>query len=108
MLRQKNESASIFRSLDWPVIVIYLIMVLAGVVSIYSASYDFDHASLFAFEEFSGKQIRWILMAFGLALALLLIETRLYETYAYPVYVLMVILLAITPLIAPDLSLIHI
>lgn len=104
MLRQKNENTSIFRSLDWPVIVIYLIMVLAGVVSIYSASYDFDHASLFSFEEFSGKQIRWILMAFGLALALLLIETRLYETYAYPVYILMVILLAVTPIFAPDIK----
>jgi len=104
MLRQKNESSSIFRSLDWPVIIIYLIMVLAGVVSIYSASYDFDHANLFSFDEFSGKQIRWILMAFVIALSLLLIETRMYETYAYLIYGLVVVLLAVTPALAPDIK----
>lgn len=79
-------------------------MVFAGVVSIYSASYDFDHANLFSFNEFSGKQIRWILMAFVIALALLLIETRMYETYAYLIYGLVVILLAVTPVLAPDIK----
>ncbi len=49
-----------FRYVDWTTVVIYLLMVIAGVVSIYAASYDFDEASMFSFDEFSGKQIRWI------------------------------------------------
>lgn len=61
-LRGSGRAAgqSVFRNLDWVTVVLYLLMVFAGVVSIYAASYDFDHASLFSFDEFSGKQLRWI------------------------------------------------
>ena len=41
-LPRRNDPSSTFRNLDWPTILIYLIMVLAGMVSIYAASYDFD------------------------------------------------------------------
>ena len=75
---------------------------LAGVVSIYAASYDFDHASIFAFTEFSGKQLRWIGLGLVLGLIILLSDYRIYETYAYPLYVGMMILLVVTAIIAPD------
>jgi rod shape determining protein RodA len=83
-LRSTNQS--IFRYIDWTTVIIYGILVLAGVVSIYAASYDYDHASIFSFDEFSGKQIRWIGLSFILGLVLLLIDSRMYETYAYPIY----------------------
>ena len=55
------------RNLDWLTVAIYLLMVVAGAISIYSASYDFDEASIFSFDEFSGKQLRWIVLSLGLA-----------------------------------------
>ena len=79
-------------------------MIIAGVVSIYAASYDFDNASLFDFKEFSGKQIRWILLSFVLGLVLLLTDSRLYETYAYPIYLCLILLLFLTIFIAPDIK----
>lgn len=78
-------------------------MVIVGVVSIYAASYDFDNASIFDFSEFSGKQIRWIGLSFILGLVILLIDSRLYETYAYPIYLCLIILLFLTIFIAPDI-----
>lgn len=57
-LPRRNDPASIFRNLDWVTVLIYLVMVLAGMVSIYAASYDFDNASMFSADEFSGKQLR--------------------------------------------------
>ncbi|MCF0214486.1 MAG: rod shape-determining protein RodA [Muribaculaceae bacterium] len=105
MLRTRNnETESIFRSLDWPTIIIYCIMVICGAISIYAASYDFDEASLFSFDEFSGKQLRWIGLGFVIGMVLLLIETRIYETYAYAVYALMMVLLLVTPFVAPDIK----
>lgn len=101
-LPRRNDPASTFRNLDWTTIAIYLIMVLAGMVSIYAASYDFDEASMFSFDEFSGKQLRWIGLSLCLGVVLLLIDTRMYETYAYPIYILVVIVLAITPFLAHD------
>lgn len=79
-------------------------MVLFGVVSIYAASYDFDNASIFDFGEFSGKQIRWIGLSLILGLIILLVDSRMYETYAYPIYLGLLILLFITIFIAPDIN----
>lgn len=102
--RKINSDPSAFRTLDWFTVTLYFLLVLAGVVSIYAASYDFDHASIFSFSEFSGKQLRWIGLSLILGLVILLSDYRLYETYAYPVYVMMMVLLAVTAVIAPDIK----
>ncbi|MDE7376281.1 MAG: rod shape-determining protein RodA [Muribaculaceae bacterium] len=104
LLRRNPSEESIFKNLDWLTIILYLAMVCCGAVSIYAASYDFDQASMFSFAEFSGKQMRWILMALGIGLVLLLIETRIYETYAYLIYAVMILLLLVTPFVAPDIK----
>lgn len=105
MLRQRrSEKPSVFKSVDWTMVVLYLIMVAFGAVSIYAASYDFDEASLLDFSEFSGKQIRWIGVSFFLGMLLLLVDSRVYDTYAYPIYIAVMVLLLITPFIAHDIK----
>ncbi|MDE5983351.1 MAG: rod shape-determining protein RodA, partial [Duncaniella sp.] len=101
-MAQKNTNPSVFSYVDWTTIVIYLLLVAAGAVSIYAASYDFDHASIFDFTEFSGKQIRWIGLSLGVGLVLLLIDVRVYENYAYLIYVAILLLLLVTIFIAPN------
>lgn len=101
-LPSRNDPASTFRHLDWPTVLIYFFMVFAGIVSIYAACYNFDNASMFAYTEFSGKQLRWAGLAVGLILVILLVDWRVYETYAYPAYFAMLVLLAVTPFIATD------
>ena len=59
-LQERNNFALTLRNVDWVTVVVYLLMVIAGAISIYAASYDFDEASIFSFDEFSGKQLRWI------------------------------------------------
>ena len=102
-MNQRNANASFFRYLDWFTISIYLLLVIAGVFSIYAASYDFDHASIFDAAEYSGKQIRWIGMALVLAVVLLLFDTRIYETYAYPIYAVLILVMVVTIFVAPDI-----
>ncbi len=102
--RPRENKPSVFAHLDWTTVIIYLLMVIAGVVSIYAASYDFDEASVLSFDEFSGKQVRWIGLALVLGLFVLLVDYRVYETYAYPVYMIMLVVLFITPFIAPDIK----
>lgn len=105
MLPNQNESSpSVFRYVDWTTVVIYLLMVIAGVVSIYAASYDFDEASMFSFDEFSGKQIRWIGLGLLLGFFILLIDWRVFDTYAYPIYIGMLLLLIVTPFLAHDIK----
>ena len=99
-----KANTNVFRSVDWFTIFLYLVLVIAGAVSIYAASYDFDNASLFDFSEFSGKQFMWIGLSLAIGCMLLLIDYRIYEAYAYPIYGAMLILLLITIFAAPDIK----
>lgn len=101
---QPSGAGSVFRYLDWITVIIYLLLVAAGAVCIYAASYDFDHASIFSFDEFSGKQIRWIGLSLILGLGILLVDAREYETYAYPIYTALILLLVVTIFVAPDIK----
>ena len=103
ILRRRQE-VNPLAHVDWVTIIIYLLMVVAGAISIYAASYDFDNASIFSFDEFSGKQMRWIGLSLFLGLVLLLVDWRVYETYAWPIYIVLAILLAATPLLAHDIK----
>lgn len=100
----KRNDGSLLRHVDWVTVIIYLLMVLAGAISIYAASYDFDNASIFSFDEFSGKQLRWVGLSLFLGLVLLLVDWRVYETYAWPIYIILAVLLAATPLLAHDIK----
>ncbi len=103
-MESRNTNQSALRGIDWFTVIIYALLVIAGAISIYAASYDFDNASIFDFNEFSGKQIRWIGLSFLLGFVLLLIDARMYETYAYPIYVAMMLLLVVTIFVAPDIK----
>ena len=93
-----------FRGLDWITVLIYLVLVCAGALSIYAASYDFDNASLFDLNEFSGKQIMWIGLSLALGAVILLMDYRIFKTYAYPIYIVVLFVLLLTIFIAPDIK----
>ena len=103
-MESEKKEGSVFRHVDKPTIIIYLLMVIAGVVSIYAASYDFDNASMLSFAEFSGKQVRWIGLGLLLGFCILLISARAYDTYAYPIYIILLVVLLVTPFLAHDIK----
>jgi rod shape determining protein RodA len=59
---------------------------------------------MFDFAEFSGKQFTWILLSLVIGCVLLLVDYRVYETYAYPIYGMMLLLLIVTIFVAPDIK----
>ena len=100
----ESRSTNIWRSIDWVTVILYLILVLCGWVSIYAASYDFDNASIFDFAERSGKQLMWIGLSLVLAFMILMVDFRVYETYAYLFYGIVLVLLVATIFLAPDIK----
>ncbi len=102
--RNTEANVSVFRSVDWITIVLYILLVSAGAVSIYAASYNFDNASMFDLSEFSGKQFLWIGLSLVIGCVILLLDYRLYEAYAYPIYGCVILLLIVTIFIAPDIK----
>lgn len=95
---------NLWQTLDWWTVILYSLFIIAGCLNIYAASYDFDNASIFDFSERSGKQLTWVALAGFIALVVLLLDTRFYEDYANAFYLFMLVLLAVTIVIAPNIK----
>ena len=93
---------SIWKSLDWMTIVIYLLLVIWGWFSVCGASYDYVDRDFLDFSTRTGKQFVWIVCSFGLGFVLLMLDDMFYDTFAYIIYAGMLALLLITIFIAPD------
>lgn len=102
MEQEKDSHKSIFMSIDWATIALYVILITWGWFSVCGACYDFNNPDLFSWESNSGKQIVWALTSLGLACALMLIEKRVYDTGAFVIFTAMMLLLLVTIVIAPD------
>ncbi|MBQ5775564.1 MAG: rod shape-determining protein RodA [Bacteroidaceae bacterium] len=98
------RNVDVWKSVDKFTIFLYVILVLLCWVSIYAASYDFDQASIFDFAERSGKQLVWIGLSFVLAWTIMLVDSRLFETYAYLIYIAFILLLIFTFIVADEVK----
>jgi len=102
------KNVSIKYALDWTTVFYYVVLIVMGWISIYGASYNFDQASVFDFSQRAGMQIIWILTGFAIGGALLLIDSRMYNFFAYFIYGFAIFLLIVTIFaprsIAPDIK----
>lgn len=84
---------SLWKTVDWWTIALYLILVICGWFSICGASYDYGDPDFFNFTTRAGKQLMWIGCSLSLGFVLLMLEDRLFDTYAYLVYGILLLLL---------------
>lgn len=99
-----NRNVNLWKSVDWLTIVLYYTLVVCGWLSICGASYDFGETDFFSFDSRAGKQLLWIGCAAVLGIVLLNVEKKYYEMFAYPIYILFLVLLFVTPFVAPDVK----
>jgi len=81
-----NGRIRIFEGVDRWTVLLYVLIVVAGWVSIASASFDEESADLFSFSHFYMKQLVWVGMAWCAALVVLLLDERFYHMLSYPAY----------------------
>ena len=87
---------SIFRALDWWMIGIYFALLIFGWISICGASFSYGDADLFSLTSRSGMQVVWICTALALALVILLLDTSVYDAFAYILYAALLFVLFLT------------
>lgn len=95
---------SIFEGIDWIMVGLFLILVLMGWVNIYAAVYNEEHQSILDASQRYGKQLFWIVLSVFIGLVILLIDGKFYSTFAYPIYILNIILLAVVLVTARDVA----
>ena len=96
-----SKNVSIKYALDWTTVFFYVALVFMGWISIYGASYNFDQASIFDFSQRAGSQFIWILTAFTIGGMLLLVDSRMFDFFAYFIFAFAILLLLFT-IVAPS------
>lgn len=93
----------ITHKVDNVTVLLYCVMVFWGWLNIYSASYA-ENQSIFDFGINSGRQLMFIVSGSILILAILIIDMRFYETFAYIIYGAVLFLLLLVPIIGKEVG----
>ena len=84
------------RNIDWWTVLIYIALLSFGWISVCGASYSYGETDIFSLSTRSGMQIIWIVTSIMLGLFILLLDDRFYDTFAFVIYALLLLLLFAT------------
>lgn len=96
MVQVTDKQPSILKSLDWWTVGIYIALLIFGWISVCGASYTYGDNDIFSLSARSGMQIVWIGTSITLGFVLLMLDNRVYDTFAYVIYAVLLLLLFAT------------
>ncbi|MGK0251201.1 MAG: rod shape determining protein RodA, partial [Gammaproteobacteria bacterium] len=74
-------------SFDWVLMLLYLALVGAGWLNIYSASYNADMVEFFSWDNLFFKQLVWIGLGILLIVFILFLDTKFFERFSSIIYI---------------------
>ena len=93
------------QSIDWKLVISYLLLILIGWVNIYASIHSSEPSSIFDFNVRSGKQFVWILTALALAAIILFaLNPRFWESASIPLYLFVLVLLVVVIFVSNDVK----
>ncbi len=104
MVQENDRPTSFFKRLDWFTICLFLVLVTLGWFSVCGASYEYGQPDFFNLDSRSGKQLIWIGCSLVLAFVILMLDDKIFDTFAYVVYIVFMGLLLVTPFLATDIK----
>lgn len=99
---QQRREDFISHKVDWVTALMYAVMVIWGWANIYSATYD-ENKTLWESVNAS-RQLLYICCSVFVILAILIIDMRFYETFAYVIYGAVLFLLLLVPFIGKEVG----
>ncbi|MDR0347885.1 MAG: rod shape-determining protein RodA [Tannerella sp.] len=99
-----NKRGSTWQTADWLTIGLYILMIVAGWFSICGASFEYDAGDLFDPSARPGQQLIWIGSALILVFIILMLDKDFFETFSYPIYSAVLLLLIAAIFFAPDIK----
>ena len=84
---------SLLSGIDWFTLTLYLLLIAMGWFSIYAAGFDGVHKAALDLSVNHGKQLMWIGVSLLIAMVVLIIDSKFYTTFSYPIYSAILILL---------------
>lgn len=100
-----RQNEGLFSTIDWITVILYSILILFGLFNIYAAIYDIDQATpFFSLAHNAGKQMIFIGVAAIIAIILLAMDYKIFDTLAYPIYAFFIVMLVIVMLFAREVN----
>jgi len=99
-----NNKTNLWKTVDWLTILLFVVMVTAGWINIYGAIFDIDNPNLFSLTGRPVMQLIWIGTSVVLIFLIMMLDKNFFETFAYPIYGIIVFLLIITIFLAPEIK----
>lgn len=100
-----NRQEVLTNKMDWVTVALYIAIVFLGWLNIYAVTYNPESdLSIFNLTINSGRQILFIAGAFVIVMAILIIDMRFYETFAYVIYGAIMLLLVLVPLVGKEVG----
>ena len=93
-----------WKALDWWVVGLYVLLCVVGCLSIYGASFDFEHPGFFDMDQRSGKQVVWFLLALVIGAFLLMMDSNTYYNWSFILYAGIILILLLTLAVATDVK----
>ncbi len=90
-----RQDEKIISNIDWPLLGVFLLLMLMGLATVYSVAYNPEHPNIFDFSQKYGKQLVWLFVSLFLGLLVLLIDADIYRKFATPIYLFTLVLLVI-------------
>jgi rod shape determining protein RodA len=91
-----RREQSVLRNIDWWTVLIYIALLSFGWISVCGASYSYGETDIFSLATRSGMQIVWIGTSIMLGFIIIMLDDRFYDTFAYIIYGLLLLLLFAT------------
>lgn len=108
MATTSDKQKSIFRSIDWLTIILYVLLLTMGWLSICGACYEYgdprDFLSLASTGTRTGMQLVWIASSILLGFIVMMTDDRIFDTFSYIIYAALMLLLLATPFLAHDIK----
>ena len=82
------KNVSVQKNIDWISILLYMLLVIAGWINIYSASLPAETTSIFDLSQIYGRQLMFIIFCIPLIILIVSIDTKFYEKYAMVFYII--------------------
>jgi rod shape determining protein RodA len=100
----RAEKTSVWRSLDWWTLSLFLLLATAGCLSVYGASYNFDHSGFFDFSQRSGMQLIWLGSSLAIGICIMLLDANNFFSWAFFIYISIILLLMVTVVLGADVK----
>ena len=99
------QSKSYFSNLDAPTVAIYVVCVLLGWINVYAAVYNPEvDTRFFDMSTNSGRQFIWIMCSVLIIIAILVVDYKFYDTFAFFIYGFVVFLCIIVIFIGANIK----